>query len=53
MTRQLAIKALQERHPGLYIGGNHIGGIGVKDCIRNAYTLAQQLHHYIYPPTVA
>ena len=53
MTRQLAIRALQERHPGLYIGGNHIGGIGVKDCIRNAFVLAQQVHHYIYPPTVA
>lgn len=53
MRRQLAIRALQARHPGLYLAGNHIGGIGVKDCIRNGYELAQQIHHYIYPPTVA
>jgi oxygen-dependent protoporphyrinogen oxidase len=53
MRRQLAIRALQERHPGLYISGNHLFGIGVKDCIRNSYKIAQQVHHYIVPPTVA
>ena len=51
MTRQLAIKALQERHPGLYIGGNHIGGIGVKDCIRLPIHWRSNSTAF-YPPTV-
>lgn len=53
MRRQLAIRALQERHAGLYMMGNHLFGIGVKDCIRNATQIAQSVHHYIYPPTYA
>ena len=38
-----AARAASARHPGLFLAGNHLEGIGVKDCARNAETLADQL----------
>ncbi|WP_394827006.1 protoporphyrinogen oxidase [Pendulispora albinea] len=40
------IRALTEKlshHPGLYIAGSGIDGVGIPDCIRQAETIARQL----------
>ena len=37
------INSMVQKMSGLSLLGNHIGGVGVKDCIRNAEALAQRL----------
>ena len=42
------LDALSDRlknHPGLYLSGNAYRGIGMNDCIANAYQLAEQISH--------
>lgn len=34
-------RAAEERHPGLFLTGNHLQGIGVKDCAREAERTAR------------
>jgi protoporphyrinogen/coproporphyrinogen III oxidase len=45
--RQLAVQAAQNRHPGLYFVGNHLFGVAVKDCIRNAEAAALRIAGYL------
>lgn len=37
------VDALERENPGLYVGGNVLGGISVPDCIRKAAALADRL----------
>lgn len=45
--RQLAIQTMQQRTPGIFFVGNHLFGVGVKDCIRNAKNTAQLVDKYL------
>ncbi len=42
-ARVQAVRAAEARHSGLHCVGNHLDGIGVKDCARAAHTLAAQI----------
>ena len=42
-AKRATIRAAQARHPGLFFAGNHLGGIGVKDCVRAGEQLAQHM----------
>ena len=41
--RVARVRAAQDRHPGLWFVGNHLEGIGVKDCARAAEAAAAQV----------
>ena len=42
-ARQNDIERLCTEYSGLQLIGNHLGGVGVKDCIRNGHNAAQQI----------
>ena len=42
-TRQNDIQSLLKEQPGLQLIGNHLGGVGVKDCIRNGHDAAKRI----------
>ena len=41
--RVAAVRAAERAHPGLYFVGNHLEGIGVKDCVRAGEATAQRI----------
>jgi oxygen-dependent protoporphyrinogen oxidase len=41
--RQHTIQTLLKKHEGLQLIGNHLFGVGVKDCIRNGKHAAEQI----------
>ena len=41
--RVALLREAASRHPGLALAGNHLGGIGVKDCVREGTRLAEAL----------
>ncbi|MEC7984800.1 MAG: protoporphyrinogen oxidase [Myxococcota bacterium] len=45
--RQNAISAILQQYPGLFLLGNHLFGVGVKDCIRNGEQTAQRVKAYL------
>jgi protoporphyrinogen/coproporphyrinogen III oxidase len=42
-ARLATLRAASARHSGLFFAGNHMGGIGVKDCARAGELLAEQI----------
>ncbi|MEL6347232.1 MAG: FAD-dependent oxidoreductase, partial [Myxococcota bacterium] len=42
-SRVRAVRAAQSKHPGLFFTGNHLDGIGVKDCARDGERTAAAL----------
>ncbi len=42
-ARLATLRAASARHAGLFFAGNHMGGIGVKDCARAGEDLARQI----------
>ena len=50
LQRVAAVRAAQARHPGLYCVGNHLQGIGVKDCAREAARVADQVRAFVGGP---
>ena len=46
-ARQSHIRELLRKHPGLFLIGNHLGGVGVKDCIRNGQQAAVGVSQYL------
>ena len=44
--RQEYIEELRVRQSNLYLLGNHLNGVGVKDCIRNAEAIAQHINEH-------
>ena len=42
-ARLRAIRERQEAHPGLFLVGNHLQGIGIKDCAREGRSTANQV----------
>ena len=45
--RQITIQSMQKCNPGIFFVGNHLFGVGVKDCIRNAKRTAQMVDQYL------
>lgn len=41
------IDSFEERYPGFFIGGNFRHGIGIGDCIKNAYEIADRIKQYL------
>ncbi len=41
------IRQAEDRYPGLFTGGNAVGGIGVIDCIREASPIAQRVADFL------
>ncbi|MBN1570754.1 MAG: protoporphyrinogen oxidase [Acidobacteria bacterium] len=41
--RRSRIEQLVSRHPGLYISGNAYYGVGLNDCVKMAYRIAEQV----------
>jgi oxygen-dependent protoporphyrinogen oxidase len=39
--RRARIEQLVSRHPGLYIAGNAYYGVGLNECVKMAYKVAQ------------
>ena len=37
-------RQITKKHPGISLLGNHLFGVGVKDCIRNGQNCAQRIH---------
>jgi oxygen-dependent protoporphyrinogen oxidase len=46
LQRVASVRAAQARHQGLYFVGNHLQGIGVKDCAREGEKVAGQVRAY-------
>jgi len=42
-ARVALVRVEEARNPGLYFGGNHLAGIGVKDCARVGEGIAKQI----------
>jgi oxygen-dependent protoporphyrinogen oxidase len=47
MTRVRAVRSAQSKHGGLFFTGNHLEGIGVKDCARNGEKAAQAVTNWL------
>ena len=45
-----AVAAVEKQFPGLIIGGNVLGGIGIADRIKQAFDIAERLQHQIQKP---
>ncbi len=45
-----AVRAAQARHPGLFFTGNHLEGVGVKDCVRNGERIAREALAFLGHP---
>jgi len=41
--RVAVVRAAEARHPGLFFIGNHLDGVGVKDCARAAETVSSRI----------
>jgi oxygen-dependent protoporphyrinogen oxidase len=41
--RRARIEQLTARHPGLHVVGNAYYGVGLNDCVKMAYRVAQQI----------
>ena len=41
--KQEKIRSMSNKHRGLYLIGNHLFGVGVKDCIRNGTSVARAI----------
>lgn len=46
-SRTRAIQAAQSKHGGLFFTGNHIEGVGVKDCARNGEKTAEAVTSWL------
>lgn len=47
LEREAAMDAFEENHPGLFISGNHRGGISVADCIKNSKPRADSVVNFL------
>ncbi len=47
LGREAAMRAFEEKHPGLFISGNHRGGISVADCIKNSKPRAASIVNFL------
>lgn len=45
--RVRSIRAREAEHPGLFLVGNHLEGIGVKDCISNGEACAERIESFL------
>lgn len=45
-ARLAACRRAEQALPGLFLAGNHLGGIGVKDCVRDAEQVARRVIRY-------
>lgn len=52
IDRIATIQQAQQRHHGLWFAGNHIGGVGVKDCVRQGEHIAQSVLHWLSSKTI-
>lgn len=43
IERRTHLQELAQRHPGLYLVGNAYYGVGLNDCVKMAYRVAQQI----------
>ena len=47
-TEKVAVlNSLHQRHPGLYLTGNYIGGVSIANCIKSARKTADQIDDYL------
>lgn len=46
-ARVRGIRAAQSKHPGLFFTGNHLDGIGVKDCARDGERIAAAVQAFL------
>jgi len=47
LEREAAMDRFEESHPGLFISGNHRGGISVADCIKNSKPRADSVVNFL------
>jgi len=47
LEREERMETFEEHHPGLFITGNHRGGISVADCIKNSEPRAEAVDEYL------
>ena len=47
LDREARIKTFEENHSGLFITGNHRGGISVADCIKHSEPRAEKIGEYL------
>lgn len=47
LEREKQMDEFERRHPGLFITGNHRGGISVADCIKNSGPRADNINSYL------
>lgn len=41
------LEKFEKEHPGFFIGGNFRDGIGIGDCIKNAYRISETIKQYL------
>ncbi len=47
LKREARMETFENQHPGLFITGNHRGGISVADCIKHSESRANQIDSYL------
>ncbi|MDH4379309.1 MAG: protoporphyrinogen oxidase [Vampirovibrionales bacterium] len=50
LARAAALEAFQAQQPGLFLGGNYLGGVALNDCVRQGQRLAQCVEEYCAQP---
>ncbi|MCF7804036.1 MAG: protoporphyrinogen oxidase [Candidatus Marinimicrobia bacterium] len=51
LEREARMETFEENHPGLFITGNHRGGISVADCIKHSEPRAEAIYEYLKTKT--
>jgi len=46
-TRTATVNAAEAKFPGLFFAGNHLDGIGVKDCVGTGHRIAQNVQGWL------
>lgn len=47
LKREAAMQEFEKNHPGLFISGNHRGGISVADCVKNSKPRAETVVEFL------
>lgn len=42
-----AVRAAEARHPGLFLTGNHLNGVAIKDCVRSGEATARRARSWV------